>query len=63
MKIVAGYIRVSAVENDQAKQRREMNRWLKSNRLNPKNRPLVRRQTDQQGPASTEVGKAESRHP
>ena len=37
MKIVAGYIRVSAVENDQAKQRREMNRWLKSNRFSPNN--------------------------
>jgi len=36
MRIVACYIRVSAVENDQAKQRREMNRWLKSNRFSPK---------------------------
>jgi DNA invertase Pin-like site-specific DNA recombinase len=36
MKIVACYMRVSAVENDQAKQRREMNRWLKSNRFGPK---------------------------
>ena len=36
MKIVACYIRVSPVENDQAKQRREMNRWLKRNRVSPK---------------------------
>ncbi len=36
MKIVACYIRVSTVENDQAKQRREINQWLKSNRLSPK---------------------------
>ncbi len=36
MKIVACYIRVSMVENDQAKQRREINHWLKSNRFSPK---------------------------
>ena len=36
MKIVACYIRVSAVENDQAKQRREINHWLKTNRFSPK---------------------------
>jgi DNA invertase Pin-like site-specific DNA recombinase len=36
MKIVACYIRVSTVEKTQAKQRREINRWLKSNRVNPK---------------------------
>ena len=36
MKIIACYIRVSMVESDQAKQRREINRWLKSNRFNPK---------------------------
>jgi DNA invertase Pin-like site-specific DNA recombinase len=36
MKIVACYIRVSTVEKTQAKQRREINRWLKSNRINAK---------------------------
>ncbi len=36
MKIVACYIRVSAVENDRAKQRREINHWLKINRFSPK---------------------------
>ncbi len=36
MKIVACYIRVSTVENDQAKQRREINHWLKRNRFSPK---------------------------
>ena len=36
MKIVACYIRVSTVEKTQAKQRREINRWLKSNRINSK---------------------------
>jgi DNA invertase Pin-like site-specific DNA recombinase len=36
MKIVACYIRVSEVENDQTKQRREMNRWLKSSRFSSK---------------------------
>ena len=36
MKIIACYIRVSMVESDQAKQRREINRWLKSNRFSPK---------------------------
>ncbi len=36
MKIVACYIRVSMVENDQAKQRREITHWLKSNRFSPK---------------------------
>jgi DNA invertase Pin-like site-specific DNA recombinase len=36
MKIVACYIRVSTVEQTQAQQRREINRWLKSNRINPK---------------------------
>ncbi len=36
MKIVACYIRVSMVENDQAKQRRQINHWLKSNRLSSK---------------------------
>ena len=36
MKIVASYIRVSAVENDQAKQRREIDQWLKSHRFSPK---------------------------
>jgi DNA invertase Pin-like site-specific DNA recombinase len=36
MKIVACYIRVSTVEESQAKQRREITRWLKSNRINQK---------------------------
>ncbi len=36
MKIVACYIRVSTVEDDQAKQRREINHWLKRNRFSPK---------------------------
>ena len=36
MKIVACYIRVSTVEKTQAEQRREINRWLKSNRINAK---------------------------
>ncbi len=36
MKIVACYIRVSTVEDDQAKQRREINHWLKLNRFSPK---------------------------
>jgi DNA invertase Pin-like site-specific DNA recombinase len=36
MKFVACYIRVSAIENNQAEQRREINRWLKSNRIRPK---------------------------
>ncbi len=36
MKIVACYIRVSMIENNQAKQRREINHWLKSNRISPK---------------------------
>ena len=34
MKFVACYIRVSTVENNQAKQRREINRWLKIQRIN-----------------------------
>ena len=36
MKIVACYICVSTVEKTEAKQRREINHWLKGNRLNPK---------------------------
>lgn len=36
MKFVACYIRVSTVGTTQAMQRREINRWLKSNRINPK---------------------------
>ena len=36
MKIVACYIRVSTVEENQAEQRREINRWLKGNRISPK---------------------------
>jgi DNA invertase Pin-like site-specific DNA recombinase len=36
MKFIACYIRVTAVEPDHAKQRREIARWLKSNRINPK---------------------------
>ncbi len=36
MKFVACYIRVSTVEQNQAEQRREINRWLKSNRISPK---------------------------
>ncbi len=36
MKIVACYIYVSMVDKPQAKQRREISRWLKSNRINPK---------------------------
>jgi DNA invertase Pin-like site-specific DNA recombinase len=36
MKIVACYIRRSKGEKDQAKQRREISRWLKSNRINRK---------------------------
>jgi DNA invertase Pin-like site-specific DNA recombinase len=36
MKFVACYIRVSAVGTAQASQRREINRWLKSNRINTK---------------------------
>lgn len=34
--MVACYVRVSTVENNQAEQRREINRWLKGNRINPK---------------------------
>jgi DNA invertase Pin-like site-specific DNA recombinase len=33
MKLVACYIRVSTVDNDQSKQRRDINRWLKQNRF------------------------------
>jgi len=36
MKIVACYIRVSPGGKNQARQRREINQWLKSNRINPK---------------------------
>jgi DNA invertase Pin-like site-specific DNA recombinase len=36
MKIVACYIRVSPAGKNQAGQRREINQWLKSNRINPK---------------------------
>ncbi len=36
MKIVACYIRVSTVDENQAKQRREISRWLKSHRISPK---------------------------
>ena len=36
MKFIACYIRVSAVEPNRAEQRREINRWLKSNRIHPK---------------------------
>ncbi len=36
MKIVACYIRVSPEVKNQAGQRREINQWLKSNRINPK---------------------------
>ena len=36
MKTVACYIRVSTDEEDQAKQRREINHWLKSHRINQK---------------------------
>jgi DNA invertase Pin-like site-specific DNA recombinase len=36
MKFVACYIRVLAVEKNQAEQKREINRWLKSNRISPK---------------------------
>ena len=34
MKFVACYIRLSKGEKDQSKQRREINQWLKSNRIN-----------------------------
>lgn len=37
MKIVACYIRVPAGGKNQAGQRREINQWLKSNRVRPKN--------------------------
>ena len=36
MKVVACYIRVSMGEKNQAGQRREINHWLKRNRINPK---------------------------
>ncbi len=36
MQIVACYIRVSPGGKNQAGQRREINQWLKSNRINPK---------------------------
>jgi DNA invertase Pin-like site-specific DNA recombinase len=36
MKTVACYIRVSPEVKNQAGQRREINQWLKSNRINPK---------------------------
>ena len=36
MQIVACYIRVSPGGKNQAAQRREINQWLKSNRINPK---------------------------
>jgi DNA invertase Pin-like site-specific DNA recombinase len=36
MKIVACYVRVSTVGKNQAGQRREINQWLKSNRVSPK---------------------------
>ena len=36
MKFVACYIRVSTVGTPQAVQRREINRWLKSNRISAK---------------------------
>ena len=36
MKIVACYVRVSTVDKNQAEQRREINRWLKGKRINPK---------------------------
>ena len=36
MKFIACYIRVSTIEPSPAKQRREIDRWLKSNRINPK---------------------------
>ena len=36
MKIVACYIRVSTAEKTQAEQRREIDRWLKRNRINAK---------------------------
>ena len=36
MKSIACYIRVSATEPNQAKQRREINRWLQGQRVNPK---------------------------
>ncbi len=36
MKIIACYIRVSTPEENQAKQRREINRWLKSHRISPR---------------------------
>ena len=36
MKFVACYIRLSKGEKDQSKQRREINQWLKSNRINRK---------------------------
>ena len=36
MKRIACYIRVSAIAPDLGQQRRETDRWLKSNRINPK---------------------------
>ncbi len=36
MRIVACYIRVSTVDENQAKQRREISRWLKSHRISPR---------------------------
>ena len=35
MKYIACYIRVSAIAPDLGQQKREINRWLKSNRINP----------------------------
>jgi DNA invertase Pin-like site-specific DNA recombinase len=37
MKIFACYVRVSALEDNQAKQKRDINRWLKENRIDRKN--------------------------
>jgi DNA invertase Pin-like site-specific DNA recombinase len=37
MKIIACYIRVSSPDENQAKQRRQINRWLISQRISPKN--------------------------
>ncbi len=36
MKFIACYIRVLANEPNQVKQRREIDSWLRSNRINPK---------------------------
>ena len=58
MKFIACYIRVLANEPNQVKQRREMDSWLRSNRINPKSVRWYVNKFDRISPAPAKMGSA-----